>query len=130
MSLQNLSRIGWALTALFALFMIGASAAPKLMQMPLVTDIMTTLGWPTAPTMLIGVMELGFTLLFLFPPTALFGAILMTGLYGGAIVTNLRADQPMFSHTLFAIYLGILMWLALWLRDPAFRAVFPIRRAN
>ena len=130
MSNQTLSRIGWALSAVFALFMIGASAAPKLLQMPLVSDIMTTLGWPTAPTLLIGIMELGFTLLFLFPPTALPGAILMTGLYGGAVVTNLRADQPMFSHTLFAIYLGVLMWLALWLRDPAIRQVFPLRRAG
>ena len=128
MSNQTLSRIGWALSAIFALFMIGASAAPKLLQMPMVTDIMTTLGWPTAPTLLIGLLELGLTLLFLFPPTATLSAILMTGLYGGAIVTNLRADQPLVSHTLFGIYLGILMWVALWLRDPALRTVFPLRR--
>ena len=68
MSNQTLSRIGWALSAIFALFMIGASAAPKLMQMPMVTEIMTILGWHTAPTLLIGFLELGLTLLFLFPP--------------------------------------------------------------
>jgi hypothetical protein len=46
----------------------------------------------------------------------------MTGLIGGAIASHLRADSPMFSHTLFGIYLGTFMWAALWLRDPGLRA--------
>lgn len=52
----------------------------------------------------------------------------MTGLLGGAIATNLRVGMPLFSHTLFGVYLGLVMWGGLWLRDASLRAVFPIRR--
>jgi hypothetical protein len=61
-------------------------------------------------------------LLFVFPRTGLLGAVLMTGLIGGAIASHLRAGSPLFSHTLFGIYLGAFMWAALWLRDPRLRA--------
>ena len=128
MSETTLRRIGWALSALFALFMLAASAAPKLFGMPITTEIMTGLGWPDAPIFLIGLMEVALTLLFLFPPTALLGAVLMTALLGGAIATNLQGHAPLFGNTLFGTYLGAVMWLALTLRDPRIRAVFPLVR--
>ena len=115
------------MSLLLALFMIGASAMPKLLHLAMV-EMMAGLGYPEAPILLIGVMEIGFVLFLLLPPTAVLGGILMMGLLGGAFITNLRADQPMFSTTLFGVYLGIWMWVALWLRDPAFRAVFPFKR--
>lgn len=52
----------------------------------------------------------------------------MTGLLGGAVAANLRVGNPLFSHTLFGIYLGLAMWGGLWLRDASLRAVFPVRR--
>ena len=121
-------RIGWVLSALFALFMIGASVTPKLADMAVADATMLTLGWTGSPILLIGVLELACTLLFLYPPTAVLGGILMMAIFGGAITTQLRAGSPLASHTLFAICLGIWMWVALWLRDPRFRAVFPILR--
>jgi len=42
----------------------------------------------------------------------------MMGLLGGAIASQLRVNAPLFSHTLFGVYLGIWMWLGIWLRDP------------
>jgi hypothetical protein len=122
------TRLGWVISALFALFMLGASAAPKLMGMPIATETMAALGWPEAPVLLIGTLELVLTLLFLFPPTAVLGAVLMMALLGGAMVTQIRAGSPLFSHTLFSIYLGVFMWGGLILRDPKVRAVFPFRR--
>lgn len=121
-------RIGWALSGLFGLFMLGASVAPKLMGMPIAQQTMADLGWPDAPVLLIGVLELLCTLLFLFPPTGLLGAVLMMAILGGAIATQLRAGSPLASHTLFGIYLGVLMWGGLLLRDPRLRALFPISR--
>ena len=121
-------RIGWLLSALFALFMIGASVVPKLGGMAVADETMVALGWPGSPVLLIGSLELICTLLFLYPPTAVLGGILMMAIYGGAITTQLRADSPLASHTLFGLYLGFWMWVSLWLRDPRFRAVFPIRR--
>jgi len=53
----------------------------------------------------------------------------MTGLMGGAIASHLRLQDPLFSHTLFGVYLGLLAWGGLWLRDPRLRALFPIRRS-
>jgi hypothetical protein len=70
------------------------------------------------------------TLLYIYRPTSVLGAVLFMGLFGGAMATNLRADQPLFSHTLFSIYLGAFMWGGLWLRDEKLRAVFPWRRST
>lgn len=119
---------GWILTALFALFMLGASAAPKLLGLSIARDTMAALGWPEAPILLIGSLELLCTILFVIPRTGLLGAVLMMAILGGAMVTQMRAGSPLFSHVLFSIYLGIVMWGGLILRDARVRAVFPLVR--
>ncbi len=119
-------RIGWGLTALFTLFMLGASVAPKLLGMPVAQQTMASLGWPDAPLILIGCLEPACTLLFIFPPTGLLGAVLMMAILGGAITTQIRAGSPLVSHSLFGVYLGVLMWVGLVLRDPRVRALFPL----
>ena len=124
----TLTRLGWTLSGLFALFMLGASVVPKLTGMAVAQDTMTALGWPEAPVVLIGCLELACTLLFLFPPTGVLGAVLMMAILGGAVVTQLRAGSPWASHTLFGIYLGVAMWGGLILRDARVRAVFPVVR--
>jgi hypothetical protein len=96
--------------------------------MPVAADTMAALGWPDAPVFWIGVMEAGLTLLFLWPRAALLGAILMMGVLGGAIVTQIRADSPLLTHVLFGVYLGSVMWGGLWLREPRLRALFPLSR--
>ncbi len=123
-------RIGWGLTGLFALFIAGASVTPKLAGMDVAGDTLAGLGWDPGYTLLIGIIELACLVLYLVPRTAVFGAVLMTGLLGGAIATNLRADMPMFSHTLFSVYLALFMWGGLWLRDARLRALFPFRTAQ
>lgn len=119
---------GRVLSGIFVLFMLGASVAPKLFGMPVAEETMTALGWPTGYVLMIGVMELVFTLLYLIPATSLLGAILMTGLLGGAMATQIRAESPLFSHILFSLYLGAFMWGGLWLRDAALRCSLPFRR--
>ena len=116
---------GWILTGLLSLFMLGASVAPKLMGSQLAIAPLTVVGWPTKYLLLIGLLELVCTVLFTIPRTGLLGAALLTGLFGAALAANLRVDNPLFSHTLFSLYLGIFAWVALWLRDPQIRAVFP-----
>ncbi len=125
------SRLVWTgriLTGLFALFILGASVFPKLSGMPIAEETMAQLGWPSGYVLMIGLMELGFLILYLIPRTSLLGAVLFTGLLGGAMATQIRAESPLFSHVLFSIYLGLFMWGGLWLRDPALRAAFPFRR--
>ncbi|MBB3311064.1 hypothetical protein FHT78_002808 [Rhizobium sp. BK196] len=120
---------GRVLTVLFALFMLGASIAPKLLGLPIAEETMTQLGWPNGYVLMIGLIELTCLLLYLIPQTSVLGAVLMMGLLGGAMATQIRAGSPLFSHILFSIYLGLFMWGGLWLRDPAIRALFPYRKA-
>jgi hypothetical protein len=128
MQTKTMSRAGWVLTGLFALFMLGASVAPKLMGMPVAAETLVQLGWDPRHTLMIGGAELVLVGLYLIPRTNLLGAVLMTGLLGGAMATQIRAESPLFSHVLFSLYLGLFMWGGLWLRDPQVRALFPLRR--
>jgi len=119
---------GRVLSALFVLFMLGASVAPKLMSMPIAEETLTGLGWPPGNAFWIGIVELTLVLLYVFPQTSVLGAILFMALFGGAMATNTRADMPLFSHTLFSVYLALFMWGGLWLRNPRLRDLFPIAR--
>lgn len=119
---------GRGLSLVFVLFMLGASVAPKLLGMPVAEETLAALGWPPGYSMMIGIIELTCVVLYLFPRTRLLGAILMTGLLGGAIATQLRAQNPLFSHVLFSFYIAAFMWGGLWLRMPAIRAALPLLR--
>jgi hypothetical protein len=121
---------GRVLTGLFALFMLGASITPKLLQMPIAEETMAQLGWPAGYALMIGLIELGCLVLYLIPRTSVLGAVLMMALLGGAMATQIRAGNPLFSHILFSLYLGLSMWGGLWLRSPYLRAVFPIIEAS
>jgi hypothetical protein len=117
---------GWIMTALFALFMLGASVAPKFLGAQAAADSLTSIGWSAQHLPLIGTIELVATLLFVWPRTALLGAALLMALFGGALASHWRAGSPLFSHTLFSVYLGVFMWIALWLRDASIRKLFPM----
>lgn len=119
---------GRVLTGLFALFMLGASISPKLLRLPVAEETMAQLGWPAGYAFMIGLIELACLVLYLVPRTALLGAILMMGLLGGAMATQIRVGSPLFSHVLFSLYLGLFMWGGLWLRDGRLRALFPVVR--
>lgn len=118
---------GRILTGIFALFMLGASVAPKLAGATIVAETLTQLGWPADYGLMIGVIELACLVLYLIPRTSVLGAVLMTGLLGGAMATHIRVGSPLFTHELFGIYLGLFMWGGLWLRDAKLRALFPFR---
>ncbi len=128
---MNASTMLWTgriLTGLFALFMLGASITPKLLQMPVAEETMAQLGWPAGYAFTIGIIELACLVLYLIPRTSVLGAVLMMALLGGAMATQIRAGSPLFSHILFSLYLGLFMWGGLWLRDPRLRALFPVVR--
>jgi hypothetical protein len=116
---------GRVLTGLFALFMLGASIAPKLLGMSVAAETLTALGWPAGYVLMIGLFELAFLVLYLIPRTSVLGAVLMTALLGGAMATHIRVGSPLFSHILFSVYLALFMWGGLWLRRPELRAIIP-----
>jgi len=98
------------LTGIFSLFMLGASIAPKLIGTEVASMALVAVGWSARSALMIGFIELGGVALYLYPRTNVLGAILMTGLLGGAMAANIRVGNPLFSHVLFRIYLGLFMW--------------------
>lgn len=118
---------GRVLSALFVLFMLFASVMPKFAMPEIAAEASVPIGIAEANIPLIGILELIGTLLYIWRRTALLGAIWMTAVLGGAIATHMNAGSPLPSHTFFGIYLGLVMWAGLWLRDPALRTLLPLR---
>ena len=117
---------GWALTVLVALF-LAMDTTMKLMDLPQVRTATLQLGWPLALDRTLGLIDLVCLVLYVIPRTAVLGAILTTGLCGGAIAAHLRLGDPLFSHVLFGVYIGVMAWGGLWLRDARLRALMPLR---
>ena len=81
----------------------------------------TELGFSTHHLPILGTLGLISIILYIIPRTEVLGAILLTGYWGGAIATHVRLDNPLFSHVLFPVYLGILAWGALWMKREDLR---------
>jgi hypothetical protein len=79
------------------------------------------LGFQAHHLPILGTLALASTLLYIFPRTEILGALLLTAYWGGAIATHVRLDNPLFSHILFPVYLGVLAWGALWLKNERLR---------
>lgn len=120
---------GWTLSGLLILFLL-ADAAMKFAMIAPVIEMSQRIGWPVDPGTVraLAAVLLASTLLYAWPRTAVLGAVLITAYLGGAVATHVRVGSPLFSHTLFGVYLGVIAWGGLWLRDPALRALLPIRR--
>lgn len=86
------------------------------------------LGYPPDRVLWIGIIELVCVVLYLVPRTAVLGALLLTGYLGGAIATHVRVGSPLLSHTLFPIYVALMLWGGLYLREPRLRELVPFRR--
>jgi hypothetical protein len=119
---------GRVLSGLVILFLL-MDGGIKMVPIKEVTETMRQLGYSGSvdQARLLGVITLACALLYAIPRTAVLGAILLTGLLGGAMATHLRVDSPLFTHLLFGLYIGVMAWGGLYLRDPALRALMPIR---
>jgi DoxX-like family len=124
---KTLARIGWVLSAVTILFMLF-DAAGKLFLESHVVQATTKLGYPVAVIQPIGVIALLCTILYALPRTAILGAVLLTGFYGGAVASKVRIEDPLFSSILFGVYFGLLAWGGVYLRDERLRTLLPWRR--
>ena len=119
--------VSYVLTALVALFLTFDTVL-KVLQLAPAMEGTTQLGYRSESVLTIGVIELVCLALFLVPQTSVFGALLLTGYLGGAIATHVRVGNPLFSHVLFPIYVALLLWGGLYLREPRLRELLPLRR--
>lgn len=124
-SAKTTRRAGLAVSALPALFLLF-DGAMKLVQPAPVSEAMAHLGYPASLSPVLGVILLACLGLYVFPRTAVLGAILLTGYLGGAVTTHLRIGDGLFT-LLFPVIIGGLLWGGLWLRDSRLRALVPLR---
>jgi DoxX-like family len=102
--------------------------AIKLVPLDVVVQTSQELGIPVGLARTLGVLTIACALLYAIPATSVLGAILLTGYLGGAVYTHLQAGSPVFSHLLFGVYLGVIAWGGLYLRDGRVRALIPLAR--
>ena len=114
---------GRVLTALAGAFLLFDGGARVAGFAPYVEGTVHA-GYPETLAPAIGVTLLVSTVLYLLPRTAVLGAILLTGYLGGAVASHLRIGQPVFFPAVF----GVVVWAALYLRDPRLRDSLPVRR--
>jgi hypothetical protein len=120
---------GRVLSTLAVLFLIFDGVL-KLIKPPMVVEGTIKLGYSASVITPIGILLLSCVVLYCIPITRILGAILLTGYLGGAVATHVRVGDPLFSHILFPTYIASLLWLGLYLRDPALRAFVPLRKAS
>jgi hypothetical protein len=91
---------------------------------------MDRIGYGSSETLArsLGVITVACTVLYAIPPTSILGAILLTGYLGGAMASHVWIGSPLFSHTLFGFYLGLMVSGGVWLRDRSLRTLIPLRR--
>jgi hypothetical protein len=119
---------GRVLSGLIILFLIF-DIVVKLIPLEIALTTSAELGYPSTAAFArgLGIVLLICTALYAYPKTSILGAILLTGYLGGAIATHVRVGSPLFSHVLFGLYLGLMLWGGLYLRDLGLRALIPLR---
>jgi hypothetical protein len=120
---------GRVLSGLAVLFLLFDSTG-KLLEVQPVIDGTRQLGYPRDIVFTLGVILLSCVVVYLVPRTAVLGAILLTGYLGGAVASQARVENPLFSHILFPTYVAILIWGGLVLRDARLRVFAPWRRQS
>ncbi|TGK53977.1 DoxX family protein [Leptospira kanakyensis] len=115
--------VGRILSGLVIAFLLF-DAWGKLSELEIVLKTMDELGIPGSLSQTIGIILLATTILYAIPNTSALGALLLTGYLGGAVVIHLRVGNPLFSHTLFPVYVGILLWVGLALRNRKVKELF------
>ena len=119
---------GRALSVLPVLFLLFDAVFKLLRPTPVpVVEAFNKLGYPPTLAVTLGVLLLACLVVYMIPKTAVLGAILLTGYLGGAVATHVRVGDPLVSHVLFPVYMGLFIWGGLYFRDERLRVLIPLR---
>jgi hypothetical protein len=91
-----------------------------------VTKGMAHLGLPETMIQPLAMLEIACVAIYLFPPTAVLGAILLAGYMGGAICSHWRVGDPFVTQAA----LGVAVWLGIYLREGRLKKLIPVRIGN
>jgi hypothetical protein len=117
---------GRGISGLAVSFLIFDSLG-KLLEVQPVVDGTRQLGYPPETVFTLGFILLSCVLTYLVPRTSVLGALLLTGYLGGAVATHVRVGSPLLTHVLFPVYVAVLLWGGLMLRDARLGAFLPWR---
>lgn len=117
------SRTGLALMLIVIAFLV-LDGTMKVLELPVVLEASASLGWPAATARPLGIILLTTTALYSIPKTRLIGALLLTAYLGGSVATHTRIGNPLATHILFGVYVGILAWVGIVLRDRRALSLF------
>jgi hypothetical protein len=117
---------GRLMTGLAVLFMT-VDGLGKVLKVAPVVEGTVGLGYPETALVGIGLAELLCVAVFVFPPTSVLGAVLLTGYLGGAVATHVRIGSPVLTHVLFPTYVAAMIWGGLYLREARLRTLVPLR---
>ena len=120
----NVGRVCTGLAATFLAF----DTVLKVLRLGPAVEGTIALGYPADSVRWIGIIELVCLVLYLVPRTSVLGGLLLTGYLGGAIATHVRISSPLFTHTLFPVYVALMLWGGLYLREQRLQALVPLRR--
>jgi hypothetical protein len=81
-------------------------------------------GYSESSLPILGIVTIVSVILYVIPRTAVLGAILLTGYFGGAVATHVTHSEPF----ILALVVGVLVWGGLYLRYPSIRALIPLRK--
>jgi hypothetical protein len=100
---QSKSKIaGWVLSIFLAVFLGFVSAYGKFFDFPNKEEMFAKMGWATEVMVYVGMVEVAIS------------AILISAYLGGATAAHVRVNEPF----VFPIFMGVIAWVALGLRDP------------
>lgn len=119
--------VGIGISVLIIAF-LAFDAGAKLVGVHQVKEATEALGFPAGEARIMGIVLTACVVVYAIPRTAVLGAVGITAYLGGAVTAHMRVEAPLFSTTLFAAYLGVLMWIGLVLRRPELLKVCGLRR--
>ena len=111
--------------SLWPAFVIVLSATWKLTRTPGYVAEFGRIGWPESALTGLALLQLACLVLYLIPPTAVLGAVLLTGYLGGAIAAHVRMGEP--SPVLVPLSTSLIAWSGIYLREERLRALLPLR---
>jgi hypothetical protein len=105
---------GRVLSAVPALFLLSGGVTAWFATQQVIAGT-AKLGYPASLLPLLGTIELICIVLYLIPRTAVFGALLLTAYFGGAVASHVRISDPTW---IAPVVFGIMVWAGLILRKP------------
>ena len=121
--------VGVVLSVLLGAFFVF-DVVGKLLQPASVVEATEKLGFDATQATVMAIVLAVCVILWAVPRTTVLGAIALSAYLGGAVATNWNADKPLVSTTLFAVYVGVALWIAMFLRRPQLLSVLGFRSAH